>query len=239
MRRLLRQRQARREFPRWPIEACSSSASEDELPARIRAPAATACRSSTSGRTASASRSSSPTTSRAPPASRTSAAGPRGRARARHRLVVELRRRGLPDPGRPVRERCAPTAARSACTASTTTAGCSQSRADASSATLPTIHRYLAEWEAVGFRSPATYRNADWMPRARRPLRQLVPGHRPVRAAGRRLLLDLPVLPRRPRRAADHARPGPHDVGDPAPAGRSTCGARRATWISDNTGSST
>jgi hypothetical protein len=31
-------------------------------------------------------------------------------------------------------------------------------------AELPTIHRYLAEWQAVGFRSPATHRNADWMP---------------------------------------------------------------------------
>ena len=29
---------------------------------------------------------------------------------------------------------------------------------------LPQIHRYLREWEAVGFRSPATHRNADWMP---------------------------------------------------------------------------
>lgn len=31
-------------------------------------------------------------------------------------------------------------------------------------AQLPAIHRYLAEWEAVGFRSPATHRNPDWMP---------------------------------------------------------------------------
>ncbi len=31
-------------------------------------------------------------------------------------------------------------------------------------AELPAIHRYLAEWDAVGFRSPATHRNADWMP---------------------------------------------------------------------------
>ena len=31
--------------------------------------------------------------------------------------------------------------------------------------TLPKIHRYLDEWGAVGFRSPATHRNADWMPR--------------------------------------------------------------------------
>jgi hypothetical protein len=31
--------------------------------------------------------------------------------------------------------------------------------------TLPTIRRYLAEWQAVGWRSPVTYRNADWMPR--------------------------------------------------------------------------
>jgi hypothetical protein len=31
--------------------------------------------------------------------------------------------------------------------------------------TLPKIHRYLAEWQAVGWRSPVTYRNADWMPR--------------------------------------------------------------------------
>lgn len=29
---------------------------------------------------------------------------------------------------------------------------------------LPRIHRLLEEWDAVGFRSPATYRNADWMP---------------------------------------------------------------------------
>lgn len=29
---------------------------------------------------------------------------------------------------------------------------------------LPRIHRHLAEWGAVGFRSPATHRNADWMP---------------------------------------------------------------------------
>jgi hypothetical protein len=31
-------------------------------------------------------------------------------------------------------------------------------------AELPAIHRYLEEWDAVGFRSPATHRNADWMP---------------------------------------------------------------------------
>jgi peptidoglycan/xylan/chitin deacetylase (PgdA/CDA1 family) len=30
-------------------------------------------------------------------------------------------------------------------------------------ADLPKIHRYLEEWEAVGFRSPATHRNAEWM----------------------------------------------------------------------------
>jgi peptidoglycan/xylan/chitin deacetylase (PgdA/CDA1 family) len=29
---------------------------------------------------------------------------------------------------------------------------------------LPAIRRYLREWGAVGFRSPATHRNADWMP---------------------------------------------------------------------------
>jgi peptidoglycan/xylan/chitin deacetylase (PgdA/CDA1 family) len=28
---------------------------------------------------------------------------------------------------------------------------------------LPTIHRYLEEWDVVGFRSPATHRNAQWM----------------------------------------------------------------------------
>jgi peptidoglycan/xylan/chitin deacetylase (PgdA/CDA1 family) len=28
---------------------------------------------------------------------------------------------------------------------------------------LPAIHRYLSEWHAVGFRSPATHRNPDWM----------------------------------------------------------------------------
>lgn len=32
-------------------------------------------------------------------------------------------------------------------------------------AMLPRIHRYLEEWEVVGFRSPATHRNAAWMPR--------------------------------------------------------------------------
>jgi hypothetical protein len=31
-------------------------------------------------------------------------------------------------------------------------------------ADLPKIHRYMREWQAVGFRSPATHRNADWMP---------------------------------------------------------------------------
>lgn len=31
-------------------------------------------------------------------------------------------------------------------------------------AELPAIHRYLAAWDAVGFRSPATHRNAAWMP---------------------------------------------------------------------------
>jgi len=30
-------------------------------------------------------------------------------------------------------------------------------------AELPAIHRYLEQWGAVGFRSPATHRNADWM----------------------------------------------------------------------------
>jgi peptidoglycan/xylan/chitin deacetylase (PgdA/CDA1 family) len=30
-------------------------------------------------------------------------------------------------------------------------------------ADLPKIHRYLREWNAVGFRSPATHRRADWM----------------------------------------------------------------------------
>ena len=29
---------------------------------------------------------------------------------------------------------------------------------------LPAIHRYLADWDADGFRSPATHRNAAWMP---------------------------------------------------------------------------
>jgi len=31
-------------------------------------------------------------------------------------------------------------------------------------AELPAIHRYLGEWGAVGFRSPATHRNPGWMP---------------------------------------------------------------------------
>jgi peptidoglycan/xylan/chitin deacetylase (PgdA/CDA1 family) len=31
-------------------------------------------------------------------------------------------------------------------------------------ANLPGIHRYLREWGASGFRSPATHRNTDWMP---------------------------------------------------------------------------
>ncbi len=29
---------------------------------------------------------------------------------------------------------------------------------------LPAIHRYLDEWDVEGFRSPATHRNPDWMP---------------------------------------------------------------------------
>jgi peptidoglycan/xylan/chitin deacetylase (PgdA/CDA1 family) len=35
---------------------------------------------------------------------------------------------------------------------------------EAFEADLPAIHRYLREWDAVGFRSPATHRNPDWMP---------------------------------------------------------------------------
>jgi peptidoglycan/xylan/chitin deacetylase (PgdA/CDA1 family) len=31
-------------------------------------------------------------------------------------------------------------------------------------ADLPKIRAYLDDWDAVGFRSPATHRNADWMP---------------------------------------------------------------------------
>ncbi len=31
-------------------------------------------------------------------------------------------------------------------------------------ADLPKIRHYLREWDAVGFRSPATHRNPDWMP---------------------------------------------------------------------------
>ena len=31
-------------------------------------------------------------------------------------------------------------------------------------ASLPKIHHYLREWHVDGFRSPATHRNADWMP---------------------------------------------------------------------------
>lgn len=31
-------------------------------------------------------------------------------------------------------------------------------------AELPAIHRYLGEWGAAGFRSPATHRNPEWMP---------------------------------------------------------------------------
>jgi peptidoglycan/xylan/chitin deacetylase (PgdA/CDA1 family) len=31
-------------------------------------------------------------------------------------------------------------------------------------ANLPLIHRYLADWDAAGFRSPATHRHAAWMP---------------------------------------------------------------------------
>jgi peptidoglycan/xylan/chitin deacetylase (PgdA/CDA1 family) len=30
---------------------------------------------------------------------------------------------------------------------------------------LPRIHHYLGEWDVAGFRSPATHRNAAWMPR--------------------------------------------------------------------------
>jgi len=32
---------------------------------------------------------------------------------------------------------------------------------------VPRIHQYMAEWDAVGFRSPSTHRNASWMPELR------------------------------------------------------------------------
>src|SRR5207253_9737867 len=48
--------------------------------------------------------------------------------------------------------------------------------------------------------------------------------HRPVRAAGRRLLHLRPVLQRRARRAADHGPAGPHRLRDPRTRGRVALG---------------
>ena len=51
---------------------------------------------------------------------------------------------------------------RSGFTESNTTGSCSG--ADRKfDADLPKIHDYLKRWDAVGFRSPATHRNAEWM----------------------------------------------------------------------------
>ena len=68
-------------------------------------------------------------------------------------------------------------------------------------------------------------------------LRLVVPGHRSVRAAGRRLLHLASFLQRRHGRAATHSAPGPHPVRHPRPARTRRCGstrpsscAREAAW---------
>ena len=210
-------RRAQREFPRWPIEDVLVRHQEETFRRAIQR----SRRRQRAVRQLLARRP--PLRVRAHPRRRGAGghrehrARPQGRARSRRRLVVELRRRGLPDPGRPVREaarrRLRDRAARHP-PQPQALAQREDVRADA--AEDPPLPRRLAG-RRMALAGHVPQRRLDAA--ARRPLRQLVPGHGPVRAAGGRLLLDLPVLPRRHGRAPDHARPGPHDVGAPAAPG--------------------
>ena len=228
MRRRYAKRQARAEFPRWPIEPilverrAGRAARRAATERRERAAAG-----SRPGPTATASPRSSPTTSRGRRASPWSA-DHGDRAAPRLPLLLELRRRVVPDRGRACSTTSAPPAARSACTGSSTTASCSRA-APTSRRSCRRSTAKLAEWDAVGFRSPATHRNADWMEELGAAYDSSFPDTDPFEPLGRRLLLDPALLPRRDGRAADHPGPGPHPVGDPAAATRSTSGPRRAT----------
>ena len=151
--------------------------------------------------------------------------GPAGIANMPRVLEIE-RRHGFVSSGtsspRATRSRTAcfdhsaPRAARSGCTAIKHDCKLFASRARFE-AELPEIHRYLAEWDAVGFRSPATHRNADWMPELGALYDSSFPDTDPFEPQAGGCCSILPYFLGRPGRAADHAGPGPHAVGDPAP----------------------
>jgi GT2 family glycosyltransferase len=162
MRRLYAKRQARATFPRWPIEPLLVERQEQELRLRLRNSEAERL----------------PTIANWPDGKRFAAIlthdveGPLGVANVRK--VIEIERRhgfvsswnfvaewypiedGLFDHIRAEGGEIGLHAIKHDCKLF-------ESRANFE-AELPAIHRYLAEWGAVGFRSPATHRNADWMP---------------------------------------------------------------------------
>ena len=232
LRRAHARRQRGASSPRWPIEACWSS-SRTTVPRAPARPAADGSRSWTTGRTATA--------SRRPHARRR---GPR-RHREHPRVREVERAHGfvsswnfvaeeypIPDG---LFERCART-------------GCEIG--------LHGIHHDGKLFRRPGSasrptcrRSTATSRSGRRSASARRPRTATPTGCRssaclydssfpdtdPFEPQAGRLLLDPPVLHRRPGRAADHARPGPHAVRDPA-AGPIGLWTRRATGSSDNHG---
>ena len=102
-------------------------------------------------------------------------------------------------------------------------------------ADLPKIHRYLADWQAVGWRSPVTYRNADWMPRLGALYDSSFPDTDPFEPQAGGCCSIFPFFLDEHGRAADHARPGPHDVGDPAAPGIDLW-LEKSDWISENHG---
>ena len=162
MRRLYAKRQMRTEFPRWPIEPLLVERREAELAAALERRGGVPL----------------PTLANWPDGKRFAAIlthdveGPAGVANVRRIVEIE-RRHGFVSSWNFVAEWYPIPAG---LLDEVRAAGCEvglhaikhdcklfESRANFE-AELPAIHRYLAAWDAAGFRSPATHRNPDWMP---------------------------------------------------------------------------
>ncbi|HTT95660.1 MAG TPA: glycosyltransferase [Solirubrobacterales bacterium] len=161
MRRRYAVRQARVEFPRWPIEPILVERRQAALRAELEASGATAL----------------PTVATWPEGHRFAAIlthdveGPKGVALVREIMAIEQRHgfrsswnfvgdwypieAGLFDHVRAAGHEIGLHGIKHDCKLF-------ESRANFE-AELPEIHRKLREWDAVGFRAPATHRNADWM----------------------------------------------------------------------------
>ena len=165
-------------FPRWPIEpVLVDAAGGCSCGSGCGAPPASACRCSVSGPTATGSPTCSPTMSRAPRGLARHRAAARDRGPPRHGVRLVPRRRRLSRRASAARPPCERPAARSACMASTTTAGCSR----AASASSGSCRRSIAICASGAPRASARRARtgtSGWMPELGSQLRLLVPRHR-------------------------------------------------------------